>query len=290
MHFESFCARWKANSVQAPPPNQRKQGPPGSSPADSIHGEAASEAETWIAAARAQGVYLKPASDVECETEQNKPAKRTSLAEIKTGEAPKEDSGGGPGSGTDAPQPAINGHSDQSKPTEDTTKDSKPGQAALGTDQQAFFIDTQPTPVDLPFATKKASKRSSPEQALTEGSKPKKVKQKHEGSPPAPPAPGQIEREDITAEVDARMKEKEARRKRKVEKKRKRDSEELTGVLGETVNEATKSDKPKKKKLKRDGDAKGSEGPSKKRLVTEEGLEDGKEDKKTKRKKHKVTV
>ena len=258
---------------------------PGYSPADHVYGEAASEAGKWIAAARAQGVELRPVNDIEYEVGQGKGTKRKTLAGIQAAKAAKEKTGSGSGSGSDAPASRIDRQDEPSKAPETTSPDSKPANGPTNPAQPAFFVDTKPTPVNLPFTDKKPPKRVSPDAEPTEDTKPKKEKKKHEGETPAPPAPGLIERIDITAEVDARMKEKEERRKRKEEKKRKRESEEHSTIHADATNGNLEEKKPKKKKAKKTGDAKGPEEASKKRPA--DMAEDSRDaESKKKRKKH----
>ena len=246
---------------------------PGYSPADHVYGTAAMEYGSAAAKARAQGIELKPAGGIEYEVGQGKGIKRKKLAEMRA-RSSQDGSGSGSGSGTDNAPPTTNG-----KTSEPKTEKSTAAEESTATDQPAFFVDTEPTPVDLP-AAEKASKRDAPEPVLSEA-KPKKIKKKHDGKGPDAPEKGQIETEDIKAEVDERMKQKEEKRRKKEEKKRKqeaealgaqlseepatasaddkkrkRDSEGSSGLPVDAVADISATDKPKKKKLKKDKEKK----------------------------------
>lgn len=116
--------------------------------------------------------------------------------------------------------------------------------------------------------------------------KPKKAKKKHDGVPP----PG-IKFEDISEEVNARLQEKEAKRKRKQEKKpekkRKRDSGDLSAAQdqsGATADDLEVKTPPKKKKLATNDGQSVEKGISKKRhgADDEEGHGEGKKKKRRK--------
>lgn len=265
---------------------------PGYSPADHIYGKAALEAGAAAAAAKKQGIELKPPGDIEYEVGQGKGIKRKKLADMRAAKGSQGGIGSGSGSGADTPSPVVNGHSQDVKTTGTKPAEAKSIEEDAESAQPAFFVDTNPTPVNLAFATSQPPKRASPDPEPAEEVKTKKTKRKHNGETPAAPAPGQLETEDITAEVDKRMKEKEERRQRKEEekkeKKRKRGTEDSSALAAETSMPAAEAEKPKKKKSKKSHDTKEAEEASKKRPAEdEEGLVDG-EDKKKKRKKHKT--
>ena len=256
---------------------------PGYSPADHEYGKAAEEYGREAARARAQGVEFKP-DGIDYEVGQGKGVKRKTLAQIRAAKAAKENGfGSGAGSGSDAgatkvaKEPAAtNGQGSQEEPAEEGANGDNP----------VFFVDTQPTPVNLPGVPHRPSKRESSPPEPVEGIKPKKHKKKHDGDLPANADTAGVEFEDISAEVDARMKEKEEKRKRK-EKKRKRDTEGSSVLATEEVSAAAEVEKPKKKKSKKaDGDVPADEVVSKKRRgeEVEEGA-DGKGKAKKKRKK-----
>ena len=247
---------------------------PGYSPADHVYGTAAMEYGSAAAKARAQGIELKPAGGIEYEVGQGKGLKRKKLAEMRA-RSSQDGSGSGSGSGTDNAPPTTNGKTLEPK----TEKSTVPEEPTAG-DQLAFFIDTEPSPVDL-LAAEKALKRDPREPIPLEETKPKKVKKKHEGKGPDAPLKGQIETEDIKAEVDERMKQKEERRRKKEEKKRKleaetpgvklseepatasaddkkrkRDSEGSADLTAEAVADNGAAEKPKKKKSKKEKEKK----------------------------------
>ncbi len=245
---------------------------PGYSPADHIYGKAAEEYGKAAAAARAQGINSKPAG-IDYETGQDKGVKREKLAHIRVAQAAKEgECGSGTGSSSDgvATKATTNSQMSHNEPAETDVKGDKP----------VFFVDTKPTPVNLPGVPHRPSKRESLPPEPVEAKKAKKQKQKHIGDLPA-----NVEFEDISLEVDARMKEKEEKRKTK-EKKRKRDTEG-SSLVAEEASAVADVEKPRKKKAKKaDGDVPADEVDSKKRQG-ENGEEagDGEEKVKKKRKK-----
>lgn len=262
---------------------------PGYSPADHIYGNAAMEAGAAAAAANKAGLASKPAVEIEYEIGQAKGLKRKKLADMR---AAKESQGGNrssSGSGANAQARAVNGHSQEVKAADAKTAEAKPVAEAVESEQPAFFVDTMPTPVNLPFTIPKPSKRQSPDPEPIEPATPKKTKKKHDGDTPAAPKPGQIETEDISAEVDKRMREKEEKRKRKEEqkkeKKRNRGTEDPSSVAPEALSIAIGGETPKKKKLKKDHDAKTAGEASKKRPADEHAGGDDGEGKTKKRKK-----
>ncbi|KAL8670012.1 MAG: hypothetical protein Q9168_005428 [Polycauliona sp. 1 TL-2023] len=184
------------------------------------------------------------------------------------------ENGGGPAS-----DPTTAG----SASTEKKVRFSDVSQDAAKPESQMFFMDSAPTPVRLPTTLNASRKRkgSSPDPEPAPegvGAQPvKKAKRNHadhatrsednkeetkptydnepqiNGKSEQAPKDVQIEYEDISAEVNKRMKEKEEKRKHKEQpmekKKRKRDSEGSTA--GAVESAATKEvGKPKKKKSK----------------------------------------
>lgn len=258
---------------------------PGYSPADHEYGKAAEEFGAQWAAAKAQGVEFQPPPDgPHYEFSQARGVKRPTLAKIRAAKAARgEGSGSGTGSGSDAgpsgtistgPQPS--GQSEAAKSEDEKADDSNP----------YFVVDTKPTPVNLPGLShqpaKRASEVDSPAEPAFKSSK--KVKTKHDEEI-SNPHEKRVEFEDITGEVDARMKGKEEKRKRKEEKqKRKRESEESV-----EAHAVANNDKPKKKKSKRvDGESGVNGSASKKRHGSsdvEAAGEDGAKKKKKKSKK-----
>ncbi|MCJ1376924.1 hypothetical protein MMC17_000014 [Xylographa soralifera] len=253
-----------------PPPNEREKVPigsssasmyPGYSPADHEYGKAAQEFGQQWSAAKSQGVEFQPTPDgPQYEFSQAKGVKRGTLAKIRAAKAVLgEGSGSGLGSGLDAaPLPVATNGIHPSTQREDVHSEDDENQGA----NPYFVVDTNPTPVNLPGLSHKPAKRASSTEAPAEpvGVKPKKAKTKHDGAV-LTGNEKRVEFEDISGEVDARMKEKAEKRKRKEEKKRKRESGESIGL--EAVAE---SEKPKKKKSKKlEGVAEASDTVSKKR-------------------------
>jgi len=265
---------------------------PGYSPADHIYGNAAMAAGAAAAAAKKAGLPFKPSVDIDYEVGQGKGLKRKKLAEMRAAKGSQGDNGSGSRSGTDTSARAVNGHSQAAKVADTKTAEPKPAQEATESEQPAFFVDTKPTPVNLPLAFTKCSKRMSPDPEPTEEATPKKMKKKHDGDIPAAPKPGQIETEDISAEVNKRMKDKEERRKlkeeQKKEKKRKRDTEDSSQPAAEASSTVVEGETPKKKKSKKNPDAKEVEEASKKRPADDQEAGDDGEGKKKKRKQHQV--
>ncbi|MCJ1354582.1 MAG: hypothetical protein MMC33_004571 [Icmadophila ericetorum] len=122
-----------------------------------------------------------------------------------------------------------------------------------------FFVDTNPTPFNTPAVPTKPSKRRTPpdtEETLI-SKKSKKTKVEHYSTLPVDPIGAkQVEFEDITAEVDARLKAKEEKRK-KVEQEKKR-AKELKEF--KELDEFMTS-KPGKKKPPKEGKATDADSP-----------------------------
>lgn len=218
---------------------------PGYSPADHVYGEAAMQYGSVAAKAKAEGIELKPHAEIEYNVGQAKGTKRKKLAEMQAAKGLQDSSGSASGSGTDAPS-ATNGKKLGSEKSD--AKDEVTGAAA----QPSFYIDTKPTPVKLPFSEKNDSKRATSVPEPVEENKSKKHKKTHDGELPAAPAQRTIETEDISAEVDARMKEKEEKRLRKEEKKRKKGAAAAAAENGRTEDPDTSIIAADAKKRKRD--------------------------------------
>jgi hypothetical protein len=167
---------------------------------------------------------------------------------------------------------------------------------------QLFMVDANPTPVsalqNMPDNSSSKGKNRANDKAKRSVSlhedqakavsdapgdshQPKRVKIAKEEEATIEPKP-LVEEDDISAEVDRRLKEKEERRKRKMEKKRKRESDSSHVERVETAEmpvEETQVAKPHKKKHKKDKRA--EEAKQAELVVTEE--EKHKKDKKKKR-------
>jgi len=265
---------------------------PGYSPADHEYGKAAEEHGTAAAKARERGEEVKY-DGLEYEIAQAKGDKRRTLAGIREAKAAREakgkSSGSGLGSGSDAsigPTPsklaATNGAATTAKVE---------GTAPEG-DNPYFVIDTKPTPVNLPGVSHQTTKRSaSPPPIPVEGKEHKKQKKKHEGEMPKG---DELEFEDISEEVGARMKAKEEKRKIKEEKKRKRESAGEPAVSTVKVVQSRDAplevENPKKKRSKQAGDkalVDRKVSPKKRSGDVDGASEDGEGKKKKKRKKDK---
>ena len=264
------------NSIQVAPPGQREAVPlgsssasmyPGYSPADHEYGKAAEEFGRVAADARAKGVEIKH-PEVEYEIGQAKGVKRRTLAAMRKVSAAKgQASGSGSGSGSEGPTAQVPNEKAtfQEKAEDDKAKTSTPEG-----DNPFFIIDTNPTPVNLPGITNQPVKRSASPSGSPETKKQKKAKQHHDGELPTSEGAVKVEFEDISGEVDARMKEKEEkrrlkeeerreeRRKLKEERKRKRESEgqqtegaKAHGTSSDTPAAALEVETPKKKKAKK---------------------------------------
>lgn len=140
-------------------------------------------------------------------------------------------------------------------------------------ESQYFVIDPKPAPVadlgDIYKQKNKANDKAKRRVSFKEGeealadvddsgaSKPKRAKVSATDSSITADVRTAVEEEDISAEVDARLKAKEEKRKRKEEKKRKRESADLTGnrhagASTTAVDDATDAppEKPRKKRPK----------------------------------------
>jgi len=251
---------------------------PGYSPADHEYGKAAEDFGRVVAEAKARGEAIDT-GPMEYKTGQSKGIMRNTLAAMREAMKERERESG---SGSDPDGPAKNPYvpgkykqrmraerkkifEERNTITEDTVKAFRASKAAAPEavpegENPYFVIDTNPTPVNLPGVTssKRAVSPQPPEPV--EAKKHKKSKKKHEGVLPSGGA-----FEDISGEVDVRMKEKEEKRKRKEEKKRKRESEgdeaanavvegaaasAASGVSGDKA-EAGTADSPKKPKEKK---------------------------------------
>lgn len=263
---------------------------PGYSPADHAYGKAAEEYGLLVAAARREGIDFRPNEDgPDYQTAQARGVKRTTLAGMKAAQAAKEGgtgSGAGSGTNTHFARGTSGGFAFYGQATEVKGEDED------GNGENPYFvIDSNPTPVNLPGISHKPTKRPTEDLSLAESleqKKTKKVKTKHTGELPGSAATNNVETEDISEEVDARLREKEERRQRKEEKKRKRLSDGSIGPVAEAPTTEAVAEKPKKKKAKKvEEEEEASVGATKKRHSSDnEAAEDG-EGQKKKRKKTK---
>ena len=261
---------------------------PGYSPADHEYGKAAEEYGKAVAEAKRRGVEIPKHPDIDYQIGQGKGVKRKSLAqlrELKQGSELKRGSSGSEGEGP-ARKHKVNGDSSSSHMKNEGSSSQTVG-AEAEDENPVFVIDTKPTPVSIPHHLSSQSKRDR-EERDTAGLKPKKSKTKHSGDLLSADKNAD-ETEDISAEVEARMKAKEEKRKLKEEKKRKRESEKSeVAATTEPANVATMEieEKPKKKKNKvkhsEDGEGKSEQKVEKKRAGDED---EGEGEKKKKRRK-----
>jgi hypothetical protein len=204
---------------------------PGYSPADHIYGEAAAEYGAMIAEARRQGKEIKTdPSGIEYVVGQNQLSAREQLEAVKKSFAAKKTKQNATPGGAERDQ----GNCEPMEGVEQTADVS-----------QLFMVDANPTPVS---ALQKMPKNSSSKGKNRANDKAKRSISLHEDQSNAvseapedshqskkakiakaeeatiEPKP-LVEEDDISAEVDRRLKEKEERRKRKMERKRKRESD-----------------------------------------------------------------
>lgn len=285
---------------------------PGYSPADHEYGNAAMEYGKAVAEARAQGINFRPGMDIDYEIGQARGTKRKTLEGIKTAKVAR-DAAENEAMGTgDNALPVENGRVKRKGALEeknvDTNGMSSPRPAPASNAQEKttqedkviFSLDANPTPVTLEKIHNDASHHEAPladkpSDEISKEKTSKKRKTTHKGPLPEPP-----QFEDISAEVDARVKEKEEKRKqrearkaqKKLEKKRKRESGdsvmtsggEGAAAMGGTADITDKPKKKKSKKAKNDGEVNGD--GSKKRASEEREIpnEEGKKSSKRRKK------
>ncbi|KAL8714051.1 MAG: hypothetical protein Q9225_006654 [Loekoesia sp. 1 TL-2023] len=266
---------WQAKSTArtfVPPPNLFEQVPlgsssdtmyPGYSPGHFEYGKAAEEFGRYASEARKKGIEVKP-EGMDYKLGQSKGLAHMNLAQIRAANAEKTDAGSG---SENEPQAAK-------------------GKENHETEDQMFFMDSNPTPVNVVSAVNSSVKRKATPEPV-EANIPKRQKKKHsdqsagvDGVDRTVDEPVRVEFEDISGEVDARLKEKEERRKRKQqikeEKKRKRESEGSSAVIAEASSTVDLS-KPKKKKTRQaenDGQA-GLESLKKRSTIDDEEAAEG---------------
>ena len=227
---------------------------PGYSPADHEYGKAAEEYGKAVAEARLQGIEIEH-EDAEYEIGQAKGAKRKMLAALREAHAAKGvTSGTGTSSGSEVP---IKEKANEPATTNEQASTEKVEEASQEGDNPYFVIDTNPTPVDVPGISFQSPKRSPVLPEAVEATKYKKAKKKHDGEIPKGEDTQQVKTEDISDQVDARIKEKKKKRKMKEEKKRKRESEgepaaavEEPESTVEPPHTLAEAERPKKKKKK----------------------------------------
>lgn len=203
---------------------------PGYSPADIEYGKAAGEFGQALGELKAQGVHVEmPANGPEYKIGQAHGAKRKHLSKERTQSTGSE------------------GVTKQSPAEPEHANDGENGENPY------FVIDTNPTPVVVLGDSKKRRLENGSESEMAEKKDKKKKKSKKEDQPV-------IETEDISAEVDARLKAKEEKKKRK---------RESTGD-GEKEVKKSKKEKSKKHAAEEGGeDSRDFEEKKKKKRVAE---------------------
>ncbi|KAL8909457.1 MAG: hypothetical protein Q9171_005025 [Xanthocarpia ochracea] len=254
---------------------------PGYSIGEHKYGEAAQRSGDYAAEARRNDEEIKP-QGVEYEAGQSTALSSLTLEQMRAKKAARNGNGNRSGSGSGSDSGPANATSMKPSSSRKKVRFSDVSQDASKREGQMFFMDSEPTPVDLLTTLSQSQKRkepssdhdSEPTSESVEAKASKKAKKSHthhsidmddvkkdaqamEGSTKdtseQAPQEVQIEYEDISAEVDKRMKEKEEKRKHKDslkgEKKRKRDSEASTaGAVEDTpMMEVEKPNKKKKK-------------------------------------------
>lgn len=214
---------------------------PGYSPAHIEYGKAAGEFGQAIGQMKAQGIkWENPTNGPEYEIGQAHGAKRKLLFKKDRTES--------------------TGSEGASNPTtvEPVKEDEAKGEEAGET--LGFVIDTNPTPVALPGISNK--RPLGDESDSKEKKKDRKKKKSEDDRREKEPV---IETEDISAEVDARLRAKEEKAKTKKEKKEKKRRRESDGD-DEKVVKKSKKDRSKKREAedREDGSADG-EGEKKRR-------------------------
>jgi hypothetical protein len=200
---------------------------PGYSPAHIEYGKAASEFGQAVGQMKIRGETWEPANGTEYQIGQAHGAKRKMLFQKdKTDSVEIEGAAKAPSS--------ENGNGEEAKEEE-----------ILG-----FVIDINPTPVKLPGSSTKRPLEDESEAA---------EKKKHKKSKKSNAGEAVIETEDISAEVEARLKIKEEKKKLKEEKKRRRESSSEE----EKVIKKSKKDKSNKREAE-DGKEDGDDGEGKK--------------------------
>lgn len=236
---------------------------PGYSPADHIYGEAAQEYGQHVAELKRKGVDLETdPNGPQYVVGQNKKPRRL------TQELEKPQSTGTPSTSAQV----GNGEEGDGEPME--------GVVQSGNDSQYFVIDSKPTPVaELGESQKHKNKANDKAKRRVSFTEEGEVQIANTGSSSTPDlskasettmesfatttkSDAAVPDEDISGEVEARLKAKEEKRKQKEEKKRKRESENsLTNdqVQGSQTDasgptETSSTEKRKKKKHKKDVD------------------------------------
>ncbi|KAL9037077.1 MAG: hypothetical protein Q9214_005857, partial [Letrouitia sp. 1 TL-2023] len=224
----------------------------GNSPGDVEYGKATNKYGEFAARARAEGREIKP-EGVEYVVGQSRGQTRKRARRMSENEAL-----GNPASSVNTTEPKTSIETDA---TNIRKGDVRATDRALKEERPFFVIDTKPTPVHVSNHLIAHAKQRNEEQEPVATSVSKMAKRKHEGPLPEAPKTNEqvlknaVEFEDISAEVDARMKNKEEMRVQKEEKKAKEASEKTRSEAVLDSSEGKKRKDKKKHKRKRESEA-----------------------------------
>ena len=221
---------------------------PGYSPADHVYGRAAEEFGREWQLAKQHGVEFKSSKNgPEYKFGQSRIGKKVDLSTLPAGSKEVDGSNSLP--------------SDTIAQVKNNTGE---GQAFASDDNAFFIIDTNPAPVNTAVPSHSPLKRFADQEP---GKESKKVKVKYRPSH-ITTKQERIETEDITREVDERIREKDARRKAEISRKRKHGVEkelaatskypEAMEIDGETQSEPELEVAKLKKSKKSDSEQEGS--------------------------------
>ena len=291
---------------QIPQFNIREKVPLRSSSRSSIHpeyfvtnnenGNAAKKHERPASATSIQGVDSKPTKFDDAFSQGTK-SKRPKLGDAGSPSAVYESS---PMNATDSgsdrlvansPKPRTVNGQDEGQTVESNRARSANVDSTAQKQEPLFFVDVNPTPVNLAGIAIKSPKRGPSLGDNDEGKKAKKTKTYHNNDEEQfPLEKPEVEFEDISQEVDARLKEKEEKRKRRKEKKRKKSANFASDVgAPDAITTAEEPARPKKKKRLRQNHDALVETTEVKKTSNAESDEGQSERRKKKRKKNKET-
>ncbi|KAL8805204.1 MAG: hypothetical protein Q9182_002079 [Xanthomendoza sp. 2 TL-2023] len=299
---------------QAPLVSSPKSSHPGYSVKKHNYGEAAQHSGSYVSQAQRNSQDIMP-EDTEYELGQSRPLSSTILEQMRAKKPIQNGTSSGSGSGSGVKRAAgpreLNGASKKVRFSDLHQEASHPA-------GQMFYTDPQPTPANTPSTLDPPRKRKEvspdegppepvrarPEEArlskkakknyvdettespgvMEDAKSPQVSTSQANGNTEQAPEEIQIEYDDITAEVDQRMKEKEERRRHKdwlkEEKKRKRDSEGSTAETVDTAVSTAEVEEPRKRKKKKsrkseDAGTVGEINPKRKCAVDGEALDEG---------------
>ena len=229
---------------------------PGYSPADHEYGKAAENFGKWTSEAMKHGGKPTLPGNVEYEIGQTKGIKQKTLAKIREAKKQKEASGSSSGSGSGSDNVPSKDEPESSTTAQTTNGNTNPSTAKSGEADQGenpyFVVDTKPMKLNI-NGVQPPKRKSTSSESLEK--KPKRAKKKHDGALPAGEG-----FEDISGEVDTKLKEKEEKKKRKDEKKKRK--RESSGGVPKLEPSNTAEPSPKKRKVKLDSIAASGEETS----------------------------